>query len=62
MSLINKPIKELNKQEFDEAYDYMIEFYQNKLETRPLPTKEEILNSLLQLGEINLSKMLELKG
>lgn len=62
MSLINKPIKELTKQEFDQAYDDMVADSEGKWERFPLPTKEEILNSFLQLGEINLSKMLELKG
>ena len=62
MSLINRPIKELTKQEFDQAYDDMVANSEGKWEKYPLPTKEEILNSLLQIGEINLNKMLELKG
>lgn len=62
MSNIKRPIRELNKQEFDDAYNEMVKASDGKWERYPFPTKDEILNELLQRGEITVEKLIELKG
>ena len=62
MSNIKRPIRELNKQEFDDAYNEMMKVSDGKWERYPLPTKDDILNELLQRGEITVEKLIELKG
>lgn len=60
MALVNKPIKNLTKQEFDDAYNEMSLKFDK--ENRNYMQKESLLRLLVQLGEITLSKALELKG
>jgi hypothetical protein len=62
MSKIKVPIKNLSKKEFDEAYDDMLASYKDKgFNKYPLPTKEDILNSMINSGEISPVKYIELK-
>jgi len=62
MTIVKRPISELNKKEFDQAYEEMVEDSKGKWDRYPLPTKPEILNALLTTGEIVLTKFVELNG
>ena len=60
MAIVNRPISELNKQEFLEAYNEMLVAYEDKVDKRPLPTAYEVLHIALSTGEISKEKYIEL--
>jgi hypothetical protein len=60
MTFINRPISELNKQEFVEAYNEMLVAYEDKLDKRPLPMAYEVLQVALSKEEISKEKYIEL--
>ena len=57
-----KPISQLTKQDFDEAYKELLVDYEGKWDKYPLPTKEEIINEALRTGQITMVKAIELYG
>lgn len=62
MDNIKKPISELNKKEFDKAYEDMLVNYKDKFNKYPLPTKEEILQFAIYAKQITMEKYLEFIG
>jgi len=59
MSKIKIPIKNLTKVEFDEAYRDMAAQFDVK--GKAYMTKDALLNMMVQMGQLTLSKSLELR-
>ncbi|HKL41536.1 MAG TPA: hypothetical protein VJ962_03055 [Clostridia bacterium] len=62
MSNKNKPLKELSKKEFDESYEELLASHDGKWDKYPLPTKKDLINHAIQLGQISLTKAVKLYG
>lgn len=60
MSNINRPVSELNKEEFDRGYEELLIKYDKDMSKHPFPTRQEILIGLKMRKEITLAKYIEL--
>lgn len=59
MSVIKRAIKDLTKEEFDQAYKEMSDKFIAEGRRHQIPDKQGMLNFLLQIGEITIEQLIK---